>query len=130
MYRSTAPAYVLCGMKSDLQLRLGRRIGVFRRKRGYTQEQLAERCSFTMKFISTVERGKVNPPLSTLASIAKGLGVTISELTAGIDGLPSVAREGATIYAGRSRSEQVAIGKVLIALDEALRTAKSVGEED
>ena len=112
-------------MKLDVKARLGTRVRDFRQRRGLTQEQLAERCDFTAKYISHVERGVVNVPLITLAVLAKALGTSISELTVGIDGaLPSVARESSAIYAGRPHGEQTAIGRVLIAIDELVKEAK------
>jgi transcriptional regulator with XRE-family HTH domain len=112
--------------ESDVPKRLGRRVSAFRRMRGYTQEQLAERCGFTSKFISEIERGLVNVPVVTLAKVGSALGVTISELTLGIDGgMPHVAREGGAIYAGRTRGEQAAIARLLDAVDELVREAKT-----
>jgi len=97
-------------MRLDVQLRLGHRVRDHRQRCGYTQEQLAERCSFTVKFISSIERGKVNVPLVTLTTIARALGVTASELLLGVD-VP-VPRELGTVeqlLAGRSRAQQVRI---------------------
>lgn len=112
-------------MKLDVQGRLGERVRSLRQRRNFTQEQLAERSDFTVKYISHVERGIVNVPLMTLAIIAKALEVTISELTVGIDGaLPQVARESAAIYAGRPKGEQVAIGRLLVAIDDLLKESK------
>lgn len=111
-------------MKSDVQSRLGHRVSALRSARGYTQEQLAERCGFTVKFISSIERGLVNVPLVSLATIAKGLGVSISELTLAIDGtLPREVRTLEQLLAGRGRKEQAAIGRVLTAMHDLLATA-------
>lgn len=113
---------------SDVPKRLGRRISTYRSARGYTQEQLAEKCGFTSKFISEVERGRVNVPIVTLARIGMALGATLSELTLGVDGAhANVARDGSAIYAGRSRHEQAAISKLLGALDDVIREAKGGG---
>ena len=112
----------------DVPKRLGRRVSSFRTTRGYTQEQLAERCGFTSKFISEVERGLVNVPIVTLAKIGNALGVSLSELTLGVDGgMPNVAREGGAIYAGRSRAEQTAIAKLLEAINELVQESKGRG---
>jgi transcriptional regulator with XRE-family HTH domain len=112
----------------EVSKRLGRRVNAYRRARGYTQEQLAERCGFTSKFISEVERGVVNVPIGTLARIGGALATTISELTLGIDGMtPHVTRDGEAIYAGRSRGEQAAIAKILGGVEELVREAKGHG---
>jgi len=113
-------------MKLDVPGKLGKRVRDLRLRRDLTQEQLAERSDFTVKYISHVERGIVNVPLATLAIIAKALDVTISELTLGIDGgLPQAARESTAIYAGRPRSEQAAIGRLLVAIDDLLKESKA-----
>jgi transcriptional regulator with XRE-family HTH domain len=117
-------------MKSDVQSRLGRRVSALRNARGYTQEELAERCGFTMKFISSIERGLVNIPLESLVAIARGLGVTVSELTLAIDGnLPREVKTLDQLLAGRDRKQQVAIVRLLTAMNDLLAESKdTVGE--
>jgi transcriptional regulator with XRE-family HTH domain len=123
-----ALAYAETMKKSDVPKRLGLRVSSFRLARGYTQEQLAVRCGVTSKFVSEIERGLVNVPIVTLANIGTALGVTISELTLGVDGgMPNVTREGGAIYAGRSHGEQVMIAKLLVVIDELVKTAKIGG---
>jgi len=73
----------MVGMSSDyedLQL-LGKNIKGRRKECGLTQEQLAELCDFDPTYISLLERGKRNPPFSTLSKIAKHLKCKVSELT-------------------------------------------------
>src|SRR5687768_389875 len=101
-------------MSADVQRKLGQRVGTLRKVRELTQEQLAERCGFTSKSISEIERGRVNVPLGTLATIARNLGVTLSEITLGVDGsVPREVRSLEQLLAGRSRKEHAAIAKVL-----------------
>jgi transcriptional regulator with XRE-family HTH domain len=108
-------------MKLDLQLRLGRRVSELRRRRRYTQEQLAERCGFTVKFISSIERGKVNVPLRTMAMIAEALSASVSELALGIDvAVPREVKTLEQLLAGRPRVQQAAITRVLAAMGELL----------
>jgi transcriptional regulator with XRE-family HTH domain len=105
-------------MQLDVQRRLGHRVRELRQRRDFTQEQLAERCELTAKSISTIERGKVNVPLSTMAMIAKVLGVTISELTLGVDAaIPRELRAVEQLLAGRSRTQQT---RILVAMQELL----------
>ena len=66
--------------QADVLKRLGRRVNAFRTSRLLTQEQLAERCDFTSKFISEIERGLVNVPVATLARVGAALGVTVATL--------------------------------------------------
>jgi len=108
-------------MKLDVQLRLGRRVSALRRRRRYTQEQLAERCDFTVKFISSIERGKVNVPLRTMAAIAEALHASISELTLGIDvAVPREVRTLEQLLAGRPRVQQATIARMFAPLSELL----------
>lgn len=60
---------------------LGKNIKERRRKCDLTQEQLAELCEFDPTYISLLERGKRNPPFSTLLKIAEHLNCDVSELT-------------------------------------------------
>ena len=45
-----------------------------------TQEDLSERASISVSFLSMIERGERSPHLETLAKIAEALEVRISEL--------------------------------------------------
>lgn len=117
--------------KSDVAKRLGRRVNSFRVARGYTQEQLGERCGFTSKFVSEIERGRVNVPLLTLTKIAGSLGTTLSELTFGVDTAAATsARESPGLYSTRSRAEQAAVNKLMGAIEDLLREAKLGGDPD
>ena len=50
-----------------------------------TQEQLAQRADLHWTHISGIERAQYNLKLSTLTRVARGLGITLSELFAGLD---------------------------------------------
>jgi DNA-binding XRE family transcriptional regulator len=52
---------------------------------GLSQEQLAERAGLHWTYVSGIERGRRNPGLNTLASLARGLKVPLSELLGEID---------------------------------------------
>jgi XRE family aerobic/anaerobic benzoate catabolism transcriptional regulator len=43
---------------------VGKRIEALRRKKGLTQEKLAEQVGLSMKHIGEIERGRVNPTLA------------------------------------------------------------------
>ena len=51
-----------------------------RQESGMTLEKLAEESGVSRAMLSSVERGDKNPTLPTLANIASGLGVSMSEL--------------------------------------------------
>jgi len=64
---------------------LAQRIRDFRKKRGLTLEQLADRSQLTQSVLSKVENTRVTPSLAALSRIAEALGVSLSELVSGID---------------------------------------------
>jgi transcriptional regulator with XRE-family HTH domain len=51
-----------------------------REQLGLSQEQLAERADLHWTYISGIERGRRNPGLNILASLAKALNVTLPTL--------------------------------------------------
>ena len=61
----------------------GNTIKTLREKKGYTQKQLAELLSVSDKAVSKWETQKGLPDISLLESIAKTLGISISELLSG-----------------------------------------------
>jgi len=64
---------------------LGRRIREKRHFLNLSQEKLAEKCDFDRTCISLLERGKRNPSYKNLLKLAKGLCISISELTVGLE---------------------------------------------
>jgi len=67
-------------MPADLLVRLGDRIRKLRKKRGWTQAELAERVGIDRSFLADVERGKRNVSILNLDLMAKGLRVSLSQL--------------------------------------------------
>jgi transcriptional regulator with XRE-family HTH domain len=59
---------------------LGARIARLRREKGFTQQVFAERCGYSVEFISLVERGVNGPSISGLEKMAQVLGVPIKHL--------------------------------------------------
>lgn len=51
-----------------------------RTKLGLTQSELAEKINKTPTLITKIETNKANPSIKTLKSLAKALGVTVTEL--------------------------------------------------
>ena len=62
--------------------KLGKRIAVLRRERGYSQGVFAERLRTTPQWVSQLERGTTSPTVHTLCKVAEALDVTIAELFA------------------------------------------------
>src|SRR4051812_23016386 len=64
---------------------LGENVRSLRIQRELTQQALGDRAHLHRTYLADVERGGRNVSIESLAKIAKALGVTISELCAGIE---------------------------------------------
>ncbi|CAM4487186.1 helix-turn-helix domain-containing protein [Paenibacillus tarimensis] len=62
---------------------LAQRIRAFRKLKGYTQQQLAERLGVSVAVLGSLERGTRKPETKLIERIAESLGVSYEELTAG-----------------------------------------------
>jgi len=67
-------------MPADLLISLGDRIRKLRKKRGWTQVEMAEKVGIDRSFLADVERGKRNVSIINLDLMAKGLKVSLSQL--------------------------------------------------
>lgn len=65
---------------NSLRAVLAENLRLFRKTRGYSQEELADRCDLHRTYIGSVERRERNVSLSTLEVLAKALGVSVPEL--------------------------------------------------
>lgn len=59
---------------------LGKRIRIYRKKAGLTQEMLAEKLGLSSKYIQYIENGNRNPSLKVIFKIAKILEIDICKL--------------------------------------------------
>ncbi len=66
-------------MKTTREL-LGARIKELRKRRGLTQEQLAEQVDLAARYISLIEVGRTSPSLESMENIARVLGVELKEM--------------------------------------------------
>jgi len=73
----------------DIYQHIGRRVREERRRRGWTQEQLAEKADSHLSFIGQLERGIKKPSLVTLKKLADAFGVKAGALLD--EGAPSKA---------------------------------------
>jgi transcriptional regulator with XRE-family HTH domain len=67
-----------------IQRRLGARIRELRKRKGWSQEELAEVSGLHYTYIGSVERGERNLTLRSIQTIAGSLRINISELFQGI----------------------------------------------
>ena len=67
-------------MEEDLLIKLGERIVQLRKEKGIRQVDLAFNTDMDDGSLRRIERGRVNLTIKTLAKIAKGLEVEITDL--------------------------------------------------
>jgi transcriptional regulator with XRE-family HTH domain len=60
----------------------GQKLKDLRIQKGLTLEQLAFEADIELSQVHRAEKGKINPTLTTLIALAKGLNISISELLA------------------------------------------------
>ena len=60
--------------------KLGLNLKKIRTKKGVSQGDIAKELGVSRGFISTIENGKTNPTLATIAKLAKAVGVSTDEL--------------------------------------------------
>ncbi len=63
---------------------LGERIGEFRSKTGLSQEKFALSIGMDRTYFASVEAGRRNISICNIKKIADGLGISLSELFAGL----------------------------------------------
>ena len=71
-------------LPNSVWLNLGQRIADFRRSKGISQLQLAERADISKEHLSNLERGNKLPSAKTLAQISNALEVSLDTLV-GVD---------------------------------------------
>ncbi|HEV2493294.1 MAG TPA: helix-turn-helix transcriptional regulator [Terriglobia bacterium] len=67
-------------MAEDIRIRFGRKLRKLRRRRGWTQVQMAEKLGLDRSYLADVERGKRNISLVNLEIVAGGFGLPLSRL--------------------------------------------------
>lgn len=67
-------------------VRVGQRIKNLRQQRKFRQQDVAEMAGISPAMLSLVERGLVSPSLTTLAAMAHGFGISLTDLIAGRGG--------------------------------------------
>lgn len=64
----------------DESAKLGSNLKRIRTKKNISQGDIAKELGVSRGFISTIENGKANPTLATIAKLAKSIGVSVNEL--------------------------------------------------
>ena len=65
---------------NDEAKRLGQNLKRIRTKKGISQGDIVKTLDMPKSFVSSIENGKTNPTLSTIAKLAKALSITVGEL--------------------------------------------------
>lgn len=61
-------------------IKFGKRVCELRNQTGISQEAFAFKCGINRTYMGEIERGEVNPSLSTIIKIANGLEITKKQL--------------------------------------------------
>ena len=72
-------------MQQQVLAALGKRMRELRAKQGFSQEAFADHCGLHRTAVSLIERGKRVPSLTTLLTISRGFGLSLSEFLRGVD---------------------------------------------
>jgi len=64
----------------DPRIQFGYRVRQVRQAKGWSQEDLAERCSLDRTYIGGIERGERNISIVNIAKIAQALDLSLSEI--------------------------------------------------
>jgi len=73
-----------------MDMTIGKRIGLLRRQKNLTQEDLANAMGVSPQAVSKWENDQTCPDISALPKLARLLGVTVAELLSGKEELPAV----------------------------------------
>ncbi|MEO8000860.1 MAG: helix-turn-helix transcriptional regulator [Arenimonas sp.] len=76
----------------SLRSTLSENVRAYRKRYGYSQEELADRCNLHRTYIGSVEREERNVTLSTLEVLAKALGVSVAQLLTPTSGTKNAAK--------------------------------------
>src|SRR5437868_2661384 len=74
-------------------MNIGYHLMAWRRWKGLTQDALAKRAHLTRPFISRLEKGNVDPALSSLRRLSVALGIELSQLLEAVPSQRTLGRE-------------------------------------
>jgi transcriptional regulator with XRE-family HTH domain len=69
----------------SLQVRFGAAVRQLRAEAGFSQESFAYKARIARSYMGLLERGRVNPTLTTAEKIANSLKLTVGELMTKVD---------------------------------------------
>lgn len=71
-------------MHIDIRVQFGKKLRRLRRRRGWTQAEMADYFGLDRSYVGEIEQGKRNPCLLNLKVLADGLGITLARLFSGL----------------------------------------------
>jgi transcriptional regulator with XRE-family HTH domain len=71
-------------MHRDIRARFGERVKRLRKKRGWTQVDLADRLGLARSYLVDIEAGNRNVSLLNIEVIANGFGLSVARLMSGL----------------------------------------------
>lgn len=108
--------------QNDLLTSLGAAIRALRKKADLTMGQLGELSGVDPGFLTYIETGKKAPSLTTLAKIAKGLGVPLPDLFRDVPQAPDsdyrLLEQMRALLHGRSAAEKSELATLLKQLND------------
>jgi transcriptional regulator with XRE-family HTH domain len=82
-FRNNAILVLMNNLRNQETLeQFGDKLKTLRITKGLTLEQLAFEADIELSQVHRVEKGEINPTLTTLMALAKGLDITLAELLA------------------------------------------------
>jgi transcriptional regulator with XRE-family HTH domain len=67
-------------VSNDIRIRFGNRLRYLRKKKGWTQAEMADLLGLDRSYVGEIEQGKRNPCLLNLEIIANGLQISLPKL--------------------------------------------------
>jgi transcriptional regulator with XRE-family HTH domain len=81
IFKNSFTLYLMNKLRNKEELHaFGEKLRSLRISKNYTLEQLAIEADMEISQVHRIEKGKINPTLTTLNALAKGLGITLVEL--------------------------------------------------
>lgn len=92
-----------------LSVRFGDEIRRRRTARGWTLEEMAQRCGLSPRYLSSLERNQRDPSLSTIVAVSRSLGAEPGDLLGGMKGVSPAGLEAAKLFSALSVDSQSVI---------------------
>ena len=106
---------------------VGNRIRAYRKKRGLSQEALAEKADLHPTYIGQIERGAKNMSIATLEKILVAMNLSFQEFFEVIEttgGKPGYAAQCYDLVNSKSAADQARLYHILWEIDQLMETSR------